>query len=92
VPGTRADWITEGCCGLAGGFGYHRDRYDLSMAVGELQVFPRLRAAEGRTVLAEGTSCRHQLADGLGCGAVHPVVWLARRLAGAQRAAPAGQG
>ncbi len=71
------------CCGMAGSFGFTRDRYDLSMTIGELGALPKAREAhaEGRPVLAAGTSCRHQMHDGAGVRAMHPAVWLAERLA-----------
>lgn len=62
-----------GCCGMAGSFGYSRGRFDLSNQIGELTVFPAVRAAAGATVVAPGTSCRHQLKDALGVRALHPV-------------------
>lgn len=62
-----------GCCGMAGSFGYSRTRFDLSNRIGELSVFPAVRAAAGATVVAPGTSCRHQLKDALGVRALHPV-------------------
>lgn len=66
------------CCGMAGSFGFTKDRYDLSMKIGELGALPHARdaQAEGRPVLAAGTSCRHQMHDGAGVRAVHPAEWL----------------
>lgn len=66
------------CCGMAGSFGFTKDRYDLSMKIGELGALPHARDAhaEGRPVLAAGTSCRHQMHDGAGVRAVHPAEWL----------------
>jgi Fe-S oxidoreductase len=66
--------IPSGCCGMAGSFGYEREHFDLSMQIGELVLFPAARAA-GREVLlaAPGTSCRHQIKDGTGREASHPV-------------------
>ncbi len=70
------------CCGMAGSFGFTRDRYDLSMKIGELGVLPNARDAhaQGRPVLAAGTSCRHQMHDGASVRAVHPAEWLAGRI------------
>jgi Fe-S oxidoreductase len=70
------------CCGMAGSFGFTRDRYDLSMKIGELGVLPNARnaQAQGRPVLAAGTSCRHQMHDGASVRALHPAEWLAGRL------------
>ncbi|MEO1584505.1 MAG: FAD-linked oxidase C-terminal domain-containing protein [Planctomycetota bacterium] len=71
-----------GCCGMAGSFGYIDSKYDLSMRIGELTVFPAVRAtADDAAVVAPGTSCRHQILDGTGREAVHPVTLLAQRLA-----------
>jgi len=70
--------LPSGCCGMAGSFGYDADKYDLSMAIGELSVFPPIRAADAAvTVCAPGTSCRHQIHDGTGRSARHPIEWAA---------------
>ncbi|MDF1561221.1 MAG: FAD-linked oxidase C-terminal domain-containing protein [Bacteroidales bacterium] len=66
--------INDGCCGMAGAFGYEKEHYDLSMNIGEMVLFPAVRAAEADTVIAApGTSCRHHIADGTGRRALHPV-------------------
>ncbi|MCK4750336.1 MAG: 4Fe-4S dicluster domain-containing protein, partial [Bacteroidales bacterium] len=66
--------IPSGCCGMAGSFGYEKEHYGLSMKVGELVLFPEVRAASGETLIAApGTSCRHQIKDGTGSRAQHPV-------------------
>jgi Fe-S oxidoreductase len=66
--------IPSGCCGMAGSFGYEKEHYDLSMKVGELSLFPAVRQAEPETIIAApGTSCRHQIKDGTGRDAFHPV-------------------
>ena len=66
--------IPSGCCGMAGSFGYEREHFDVSMQIGELVLFPAVRAAAAATVLAApGTSCRHQIKDGTGRTALHPV-------------------
>ena len=63
-----------GCCGMAGSFGYEKEHYDVSMKIGELVLFPAVRnAAEGTLIAAPGTSCRHQIKDGTGAHAMHPV-------------------
>jgi len=65
--------IPSGCCGMAGSFGYEREHYEVSMQIGELVLFPAVRAAPADTILAApGTSCRHQIADGTGRRALHP--------------------
>ena len=66
--------INDGCCGMAGAFGYEKEHYDLSMKIGEMVLFPAVRAASGETIItAPGTSCRHHIADGTGKKALHPV-------------------
>lgn len=74
--------IPSGCCGMAGSFGYEKEHYELSMKVGELVLLPTVRAvAENDWVVAPGTSCRHQIKDGSGKHALHPVeaMWQALR-------------
>ena len=66
--------IPSGCCGMAGSFGYEKEHYDLSMQIGELVLFPAVRnLAEEVIIAAPGTSCRHQIKDGTGKKAKHPV-------------------
>lgn len=65
--------IPSGCCGMAGSFGYEKEHYKLSMQVGELVLFPNLRKTPADTLIAApGTSCRHQIKDGVGRLAHHP--------------------
>ncbi len=79
--GPRLHVLDTGCCGMAGSFGYAAHRYDLSMKIGELALFPAVRQRnEGDVVLAPGTSCRHQVHDGAGATALHPVEFLAASL------------
>jgi FAD/FMN-containing dehydrogenase/Fe-S oxidoreductase len=80
AAGSRLTTLDTGCCGMAGSFGFTRDKYDLSMKVGELSLFPALRAAPGACIAAPGASCRHQVHDGVGLNARHPVEWLAEWL------------
>jgi len=66
--------IPSGCCGMAGSFGYEKEHYELSMKVGELVLLPAVRNASADTIIAApGTSCRHQIKDGTGRKAKHPV-------------------
>jgi FAD/FMN-containing dehydrogenase/Fe-S oxidoreductase len=66
--------IPSGCCGMAGSFGYEKEHYDLSMQIGEMVLFPTIRKqAEDTIIAAPGTSCRHQVKDGTGRKALHPV-------------------
>jgi FAD/FMN-containing dehydrogenase/Fe-S oxidoreductase len=66
--------IPSGCCGMAGSFGYEKEHYDLSMQIGELVLFPAVRASKEEVLIAApGTSCRHQIKDGTQRKALHPV-------------------
>ena len=69
-----AENIPSGCCGMAGSFGFEKEHYDLSMQIGELVLFPTVRSAAADVIIASpGTSCRHQVKDGTGVKALHPV-------------------
>jgi len=66
--------IPSGCCGMAGAFGYEKEHYELSMKIGEMVLLPAVRNADPDTIIAApGTSCRHQIKDGTGRHALHPV-------------------
>ena len=78
--GFRVREIPSGCCGMAGAFGYEKEHFDLSKKIGELILFPEVRSAAPKTIIAApGTSCRHHIKDGTGRGAIHPaeVLWRA---------------
>ncbi|GEP97272.1 FAD-binding and (Fe-S)-binding domain-containing protein [Chitinophaga cymbidii] len=80
--GYNVEVIPSGCCGMAGSFGYEKEHYDVSMKIGELVLFPAVRNAAGDTLIAApGTSCRHQIKDGTGAHAMHPVEILYDALA-----------
>ena len=65
--------IPSGCCGMAGAFGYEVEHFDLSQQIGELVLFPAVRAMPDEDLLAAaGTSCRHQIKDGTKRHAQHP--------------------
>lgn len=69
--------IQSGCCGMAGSFGYEKQHYEISMNIGELKLFPAVRQASPLSAIAApGTSCRHQIYDGTGRQAFHPVELL----------------
>ena len=77
--------IPSGCCGMAGSFGYEKEHYQTSLAIGEMVLFPAVRKAVENTgkvvphiVAAPGTSCRQQILDGTGVHAVHPIEILFR--------------
>ena len=66
--------IDAGCCGMAGAFGYEKEHYELSQQIGEDRLFPTLRTIDSNAlVAASGTSCRHQIKDGLNKTALHPI-------------------
>ena len=74
--------ISSGCCGMAGSFGYEKEHYDVSMQIGELKLFPAIRKCEEDVIIAaNGTSCRHQIYDGVQRRAKHPVTILKEALA-----------
>ena len=73
--------IPSGCCGMAGSFGYEKEHYDVSQQIGEAVLFPAIRAADREAIIvAPGTSCRHQILDGTGRRALHPVELLWKSL------------
>ncbi len=79
IPGTTVTEIGSGCCGMAGAFGYEKEHYEISMAIGEQSLFPAVRSApEGAVIAAAGTSCRTQIKDGTSTKALHPIEVLAR--------------
>ena len=66
---------------MAGSFGYEKEHYELSMQIGELVLFPTIRAEPDDVLIAaSGTSCRHQIADGTGRIALHPIEILRQSL------------
>ncbi|MGH6967839.1 MAG: FAD-binding and (Fe-S)-binding domain-containing protein [Stellaceae bacterium] len=74
IPGLAVETFESTCCGMAGAFGYEAEHYDMSLKIGELSVLPKIRAAAPNAlVVAVGTSCRCQIADGAGREALHPV-------------------
>ncbi|MEO8583838.1 MAG: FAD-binding oxidoreductase, partial [Flavitalea sp.] len=73
--------IPSGCCGMAGSFGFEKEHFDVSMKIGELVLLPAVRAQNLDTIIAApGTSCRHQIKDGTGRKALHPVEVLFQAL------------
>jgi len=79
VPGLAVETFESTCCGMAGSFGYEAEHYDMSLKIGELSVLPNIRAASSDSiVVAAGTSCRCQIADGAGREALHPAQVLDR--------------
>jgi Fe-S oxidoreductase len=81
IPDLTLEMIESSCCGMAGAFGYQAETAAVSLAMGELSLLPAARAAGADTVLvADGTSCRHQIADGANRSAVHVASLLAAHL------------
>jgi FAD/FMN-containing dehydrogenase/Fe-S oxidoreductase len=82
LVGYEVEVLNTGCCGMAGAFGYETEHYDVSMQVGELVLLPAVRKAQesGQQVVALGTSCRSQIADGAGVAANHSVIFVAQAL------------
>jgi len=77
IPGTEIIDPDAGCCGMAGSFGYSKDHYEVSQAIGERKLLPRVREKDPSTaVVAAGTSCRHQILDFTGERAQHPAVLI----------------
>ncbi|NQZ43652.1 MAG: FAD-binding protein [Flavobacteriaceae bacterium] len=73
--------IASGCCGMAGSFGYEAEHYDISMQVGALKLFPSIKKSDPNVLIsANGTSCRHQIQDGTGRTALHPISILREAL------------
>jgi FAD/FMN-containing dehydrogenase/Fe-S oxidoreductase len=72
VPGLSVETIESSCCGMAGAFGYGKETIDVSLAMGELSLLPAVRKAPADAIIvADGTSCRHQIHDGTGRAALH---------------------
>ena len=72
IPQARVTSIESSCCGMAGAFGFEAEHIDISMKMGELSLLPAVRNADATvTIIADGTSCRHQIADGANREALH---------------------
>jgi len=81
MVGYRVELIDAGCCGMAGAFGYEADHYDVSMAIGELALFPQVRNAAANTrIVVSGFSCLSQIKDGTGRSASHFVSLVDERI------------
>jgi len=82
VPGLEVQTVESSCCGMAGAFGYEAAHYDVSMRMAEASLMPAVRSVEpGTLVVADGTSCRHQIRDFSAREAVHVARVLERALA-----------
>jgi Fe-S oxidoreductase len=81
VPDLNVATIESSCCGMAGAFGYGADTYQTSIEMAELSLLPAVRQADTTTlIVADGTSCRHQIADGTNRAALHVARVLAMSL------------
>ncbi|BAN27339.1 FAD-binding and (Fe-S)-binding domain-containing protein [Caballeronia insecticola] len=80
IPGLEVKTIESSCCGMAGSFGYEAEHYEASQAMAELSLLPAVRAASDAMIVADGTSCRHQIADGAQREALHVARVLAMSL------------
>jgi len=82
IPEFEFDIVDASCCGMSGSFGLEAEHYEASVKMGELALLPAVRAAaDDAPIIADGFSCRHQIADGTGRQAVHVAVLLAQALA-----------
>ncbi len=82
IPELQTEMIESSCCGMAGSFGYDAEHYDVSMLMGEASLLPKVREAGKDTlIVADGTSCRHQIHDGAQRDALHVARVLADALA-----------
>ena len=83
VPSLAVRTVASGCCGMAGAFGYEAEHFETSVAMAELSLLPAVRAAAPEAlIVADGTSCRHQILDGSGRRALHVAEVLDRSLNG----------
>jgi len=81
IPDLEVSTVQTSCCGMAGSFGYEAEHFDVSMKMAEMSLLPAVRGAGAETlVVADGTSCRHQIADGAGRQALHVARVLAEAL------------
>jgi FAD/FMN-containing dehydrogenase/Fe-S oxidoreductase len=81
IPNAKPELIESSCCGMAGSFGYEAAHHAVSMQMAELSLLPAVRARPDAIVVADGTSCRHQIAGGTGREAIHAARLLAQQLA-----------
>jgi FAD/FMN-containing dehydrogenase/Fe-S oxidoreductase len=78
APNLDVTVLDAGCCGMAGAFGYEKEHYDISVSIANLALIPALNANRDATIVATGTSCRHQIRDLTGRSALHPLELLVR--------------
>ena len=80
IPNAKPELIESSCCGMAGSFGYEASHLDVSMQMAELSLLPAVRAKADAIVVADGTSCRHQIKDGASRDAIHVAQLLSQHL------------
>ena len=80
VPELEVTALDTGCCGMAGSFGYEKEHYDLSVTIANLELLPALAAEPEAIIVANGTSCRHQIKDLARRRALHPMEVLAEQM------------
>ena len=80
IPNAEPQLIESSCCGMAGSFGYEAEHITVSKQMAEMSLLPRIRKSPKSWVIADGTSCRHQIADGTQREAVHIARILAAHL------------
>ena len=80
IPGAKPELIESSCCGMAGSFGDEASHYEVSIQMAELSLLPAIRRQPDAIVVADGTSCRHQISDGAQREALHVAALLARQL------------
>ena len=81
IPNLEAEMIESSCCGMAGAFGYHKDTFEISKAMGELSLLPAVRRSDLNTlIIANGTSCRHLISNGTDHSAKHLATVLLQSL------------
>jgi FAD/FMN-containing dehydrogenase/Fe-S oxidoreductase len=80
IPDAKPELIESSCCGMAGSFGFDAEHFDVSMQMAQANLLPAVRKAADAIIVADGTSCRHQIADGAQREAVHVARLLERLL------------
>jgi Fe-S oxidoreductase len=80
IPDAQVQLIETSCCGMAGSFGYEQEHYDVSLQMAELVLLPKIRSQSNAIVVANGSSCRHQIQDGTQQKGLHLAQVLAQHL------------
>lgn len=77
IPGVKINLVQADCCGIAGTYGYKKEKYDIAMAVGK-PLFDQVKASGSAVAVCDSETCRWQIAHGTGAQMIHPVELLAR--------------